>query len=140
MPKARPTQVITHRIEFQDKERELLEGLAYTNMVSKAVPAVMAGVGIGLAGYGLYYFFKEVYDITGDIISDVKDIGTSVVDAVNPTKPETSVIGAIINPSESPLAGGQEGGTFNKECDWWDVACQLENTLLYKMATNPLGS
>lgn len=139
MPKARPTQVITHRIEFQDKERELLEGLAYTNMVSKAVPAVMAGVGIGLAGYGLYYFFKEVYDITGDIIEDVKDIGGSVIDSLNPTKPETSVIGAIINPSESQFAGGQDED-YNSKCAWWDVACQLEQTLLYQMATNPGGT
>ena len=140
MPKAKPTQVITHRIEFQDKERELLEGVAYTNMVSKAVPAVLAGVGVGLAGYGLYYFFKEVYGITADIVEDAKELGGKVIDSLNPTKPETSVIGAIINPDESQFAGGQEGGTFKSKCDWWDVACNIEETLLYQMVTNPLGT
>ena len=27
MPKAKPTQVIVHRIELQEKEREMLEGI-----------------------------------------------------------------------------------------------------------------
>ena len=132
MPKAKATQVVTHRIEFQEKERELLEAYAYSSMVAKLVPSMLAAAGIGLAGYGLYYFFKEVYDIKGDI----EDAWRNVKDAVNPMKPETSIIGDMLSPEVSNPAFDKEQNPEikdfnpNKGCDWWDVACQMEGSML----------
>ncbi len=63
MPKAAPTQVIVHRIELQETERKLVEQYVVTNTISKAVPATIAAGAMGLAAYGLYFFFDAVYDI-----------------------------------------------------------------------------
>ena len=54
MPKAKPTQVIVHRIELQESEREMLElavaGNVATNAVS-AAGAVFTGIGSMLAPF-----------------------------------------------------------------------------------------
>ena len=48
MPKAKPTQVIVHRIELQSKEREMLEGLVLTKSINNILwPVVGAGSAIG---------------------------------------------------------------------------------------------
>ena len=65
MPKAKPTQVITHRIELQDKERELLEASLLGARVEGAAKAAVLGVasvGIGLAGYSAYCALKKMYN------------------------------------------------------------------------------
>jgi len=74
MPKSKPTQVITHRIELQEKERKMLEQVVMTNTISKGIPALIAAGGIGLAGFGLYMFLQEVYGF--------KDTAAKVWDAV----------------------------------------------------------
>ena len=63
MPKAKPTQVITHRLEFQEKERKLLEGYVWSKSFAMVAPALIAASGIGLAGYALYLFLEEVYGL-----------------------------------------------------------------------------
>ena len=54
MPKAKPTQVIVHRIELQESEREMLElavaGNVVTNTVS-AAGAIFTGIGSMLAPF-----------------------------------------------------------------------------------------
>ena len=65
MPKAKPSQVITHRIELQDKERELLEASLLGARVEGAAKAAALGVvsvGIGLAGYSAYWALKKMYN------------------------------------------------------------------------------
>ena len=54
--------MITHRIELQEKERDLLE--AYITLgglkdVAHSIIYFMAALGIGLAGYGAYWVCKE---------------------------------------------------------------------------------
>ena len=50
MPKAKPTQVIVHRIEFQETERELLEALVITKSANNIIAPILNNVApIGLA-------------------------------------------------------------------------------------------
>tara|TARA_B110000881_G_C18267138_1_gene360881 strand:- start:92 stop:364 length:273 start_codon:yes stop_codon:yes gene_type:complete len=57
MPKAKPTQVIVHRIEFQEKERDLLESYAISKTINNiAWPVVAAGTAIGS-----FYLAIEIY-------------------------------------------------------------------------------
>jgi len=54
MPKAKPDQVIVHRIELQEKERELLEPFVKTKEVEQyAKSAAMIGAA-GALGVGAY--------------------------------------------------------------------------------------
>ena len=54
MPKSKPTQVIVHRVELQEKERELAELLIATKSlenVSNSVKGIGIGVGMTVVGY-----------------------------------------------------------------------------------------
>ena len=58
MPKAKPTQVIVHRIELQEKERELIEALTATQTIKNLGYAVAAG-SVPLLGFMSYKAFKQ---------------------------------------------------------------------------------
>ena len=61
MPKSKPSQVVVHRIELQDKERELLENHMAVNGVAKvmtALPYGLAALGVGMAAYSAYWFLR----------------------------------------------------------------------------------
>ena len=63
MPKAKPTQVIVHRIELQEKERELIEAVTATQTI-KNLSYAAAAVGATAVGYLGYKTLHEHY--TGD--------------------------------------------------------------------------
>ena len=68
MPKAKPDQVIVHRIELQGKEREILEAYAGAQAVKAiALPAIGAGT-----LYVGYKAARAAYGWTEDIVDDVK--------------------------------------------------------------------
>jgi hypothetical protein len=73
VPKSKPTQVIVHRIELQEKERELIEPLlisqSYKNVV---IPTAILG-GVGAATYIGYKSAKKYFDWTDDLVQDMKD-------------------------------------------------------------------
>ena len=58
MPKAKPTQVIVHRIELQSKEREYVEALVVGKTV-KNIGVAAAGASVPLLGYLGYKAFKD---------------------------------------------------------------------------------
>ena len=58
MPKAKPTQVILHRIELSTKEREYLETLQATQSM-KNIGIASAGASVPLLGYLGYKVFKQ---------------------------------------------------------------------------------
>ena len=63
MPKAKPTQVIVHRIELQEKERELLEVYAATQTMKNLGYTAAAVGGVGVA----YLGWKTAHDfLTGE--------------------------------------------------------------------------
>jgi len=70
MPKSKPTQVIVHRVELQEKERELLEQYVVTNTLAKGVPMLLIGGGIAGLAYIAYYVAKELYEIFDEGITD----------------------------------------------------------------------
>ena len=59
MPKAKPTQVIVHRIELQQHERDMLEAYATTQALKNAGIAA-AAVGVTAVGYLGWKTFHEV--------------------------------------------------------------------------------
>jgi len=73
MPKAKPTQVIVHRIELQEKEREQLEAIVAGQTVKNVVVPVAIAGGVGAAGYLGYKTLKEMYGWTEDIIQEWVD-------------------------------------------------------------------
>ena len=52
MPKAKSDQVITHRIELQNTERELIETAILVNGASRSIVGIAQGVGAAVAGIG----------------------------------------------------------------------------------------
>ena len=104
MPKAKPTQVITHRIEAGQWERDnILRPVATVarnaKYVSTAAVTVVC-VGVGMAGYSAYWFLKKtsqwaheagnLWDMT---IGKTDDVVTNVSQgkpAINPSQPWNS--------------------------------------------------
>ena len=58
MPKSKPTQVIVHRSELQEKEREYVEALVVGKTV-KNVGIAAAGASVPFLGFLGYKAFKE---------------------------------------------------------------------------------
>ena len=73
MPKAKPTQVIVHRIELQSKERDALDALVAGQTVKNVVVPVAVVGGVGAAGYLGYKALKEAYDWGEDIVDNLLD-------------------------------------------------------------------
>ena len=62
MPRTKSDQVITHRIEFSPKEREMLEALVGGRMVNSLASTVKLGAeaaGLGIAAWIAYWTAKE---------------------------------------------------------------------------------
>ena len=57
MPKSKPTQVIVHRIELQEKEREALDALI-AGKTLKNVGVAAAGASVPFLGFLTYKAFK----------------------------------------------------------------------------------
>lgn len=72
MPRAKPTHVVIHRVELQEKEREMLEAYIGGTVVKNAVipGAVLAGV--GAASYIGYKTAKGLVGWTEDALDDLK--------------------------------------------------------------------
>ena len=72
MPRSKPTQVITHRIELGTKERQMLEQQQMAVLIQKV------GIGVGIASVGIggtYVAYKIGYGLVGwadDLFDDIK--------------------------------------------------------------------
>jgi len=92
MPKAKATQVITHRIELQEKERELIEELLksretknYASAVNSITLPVLAGVGIWTA----YLIADGIYDVVDKNGQKFARVGGSIPFVGNIVSPTT---------------------------------------------------
>ena len=74
MPKAKPDQVIVHRIELQGKERELLEVMAVAQATKNIVMPVAVVGGVGAASYIGYKSAKALAGWTEDLFDDLKEM------------------------------------------------------------------
>lgn len=66
MPRAPSNQYVTHRIELGVWERKELEKQLVPKQieaVARASGYVMAGAALGVAAYGLFWYFDSAYDI-----------------------------------------------------------------------------
>ncbi|MDA7464308.1 hypothetical protein N8996_05915 [Candidatus Poseidonia alphae] len=72
MPKAKPDQVIVHRIEFNNKEREMLESLVVGQTIKNVALPTAAVAIVGSASYLSYKALKSAFDWGNDIIDDIK--------------------------------------------------------------------
>lgn len=64
MPKSKPTQVIVHRIELQEKERELIEPFVKAKEVEQfAKSAAMVGttVALGATAYAVWWTLDSIH-------------------------------------------------------------------------------
>lgn len=90
MPRKKSDKIITHRIEFSPKERELIDTIIKTQKENQRLDAVtntLQAVGVGLSGGGLlvaglaaaawfgYSFKDEVSNKTKDFV----DAGTNII-------------------------------------------------------------
>jgi len=73
MPKAKPTQVIVHRIELQEKERDALDAYIAGSTVKNIVVPTAIVAGVGAAGYIGYKALKQAYDWGEDAIDQAQD-------------------------------------------------------------------
>jgi hypothetical protein len=115
MPKAKPTQVIVHRLELQQTERDTLEvalaGRFLTNAVS-AVGSVFTGVGHMLAPFG-----GVLTTIAGLWVAEKG--ATALIEAAEDTVEEGSKIADFLNPSKQQDAY-QYVCAFLDACSGWD--------------------
>jgi len=68
MPKAKPTQVIVHRIELQEKERDALETIVAGQTVKNVVVPAVQGAAVASASYLSYKALKAMYDWGDDAV------------------------------------------------------------------------
>ena len=64
--------MVVHRIELQEKEREMLEAWVGGSVVKNAVLPLSVAAGVGAAGYLGYKSLKAAYGWTEDIVEEVK--------------------------------------------------------------------
>ena len=102
MPKAKPTQVIVHRIELQEKERDMLETLVVTKSISNMLIPTAAIAGVGVAGYIGYKAANAFFDWGEDVVDGVKDLLNTEVGEAN-----VPIIEAILGKSEYTDSSGQ---------------------------------
>ena len=69
MPKSKPTQVIVHRIELQEKERDMVEAYVAGKTVKNLVEPAVAVAGV----YVAYKSAKALHDWGEDLVSDFND-------------------------------------------------------------------
>ena len=72
MPKAKPTQVIVHRIELQEKERDALEAVVGAKVAKDVGQTVAIGAGVGVGAYLAYKALKEAYNWGEDVVDEIK--------------------------------------------------------------------
>ena len=73
MPKSKPTQVIVHRIELQEKERDMLEAVVAGNTVKNVVIPVAVVAGVTTASYIGYKTARGIIGWTDDAIDQAKE-------------------------------------------------------------------
>jgi len=90
MPKAKPTQVIVHRIELQEKERDLLETAVSAKAVKNLTEPAIAAVG----AYVAYKSAKALYGWTEDLFDGVRERTREQINAIKEGKSEhTNIFG-----------------------------------------------
>jgi len=101
MPKAKPTQVILHRVELQEKERDMLEGLATAKTAETVVKGVVLPVAVGGTLYLGYKALKSSLNWGSDAIDEVKNsYGAIALKTMNASPSGLPVVGPFVKAGE----------------------------------------
>ena len=101
MPKAKPTQVIVHRIELQEKERDMLETIVVGKTVKNVVVPVAITAGVVSASYIGYKWAKATVDWGTDAIDEVKNsYGAIALKTMNASPTGIPVVGPFVKVGE----------------------------------------
>ena len=73
MPKSKPTQVIVHRIELQEKERDALEAIVAGQVTKNIVQPVVLSSAVVAGSYLGYKALKSAYQWGEDIVDKAQD-------------------------------------------------------------------
>ena len=109
MARAKPTHVIIHRIELQEKEREYMEQVVAGQTVKNIVVPVAVVGGVGAAGYLGYKALNAAYDWGDDVVDDLKREYTEHKEKVETA---AKVSGIYLERSPGPL------GNFYRVGKW----------------------
>ena len=75
MPKSKPDQVITHRLELNNKEREFLDRVTTGYAVKNAVIPIAVTSGVVAASYIGYKSAKAFFEWGADLVDGAIDTG-----------------------------------------------------------------
>ena len=109
MPKAKPTHVVVHRIELQEKEREYLEQVVAGQTVKNIVVPVAITAGVAGAGYLGYKALNAAYEWGDDIVDDLK---REYTDAVEKSQAVASTTGTVLDKTPGPISNLFRVGKF----------------------------
>ena len=114
MPKRKPDQVVTHRIEFNEKERDMLQAVTISKTVNNLLIPVAVTARVGAAAYISYKAFKEITGWGEDIVDELQELINTDVNFIEGAKP-VPAIEAVVgkkqymdtegNVYKNPLAG-----------------------------------
>jgi len=117
MPKRKPDQVITHRIEFNEKERDMLQAVTIGKTVNNLmIPVVVAG-GVGAAAYIGYKAFKEITGWGEDIIDEFNELLDTDVNFIDGARP-VPAIEAVVG---KKTYMDKEGNVYKNPFSGWPV-------------------
>jgi len=117
MPKAKPTQVIVHRIELQEKERDMLETYTVGKTVSNLLIPVAVTAGVGAAAYIGYKAFKEITGWGEDIIDEFQELLNTDVNFIEGARP-VPAIEAVVGKKQYM---DTEGNVYKNPFSGWPV-------------------
>ena len=101
MPKSKPTQVIVHRIELQEKEREMIEGFATAKTAETIVKGVALPVAVGGSLYLGYKALKASLNWGNDAIDEIKgSYGALALKTMQASPSGIPVVGPFIKVGE----------------------------------------
>ena len=131
MPKRKPDQVIVHRIELQEKERDMLDTLVIGQTAKNLVIPVAVTAGVGAVSYIAYKAAKAAYGWGEDIVDGVQDVLNTEVGKAN-----TPIIEAILGKKTYTDTSGQ---TFTNPFAGWPIAGPLFGAgINFGIAVNPV--
>jgi peroxiredoxin family protein len=94
MPKAKPTHVIVHRIELQEKERELLEPFVKAKEVeqfAKAGSMVVTAAALGATAYATWWTLETIHGWGEKAKDRMEEIADRITTPANEMEEEKGV-------------------------------------------------
>jgi len=117
MPKRKPDQVVTHRIEFNEKERDMLQALTISKTVNNLLIPVGIIGGVSAAGYIGYKYLKSLSDWGEDIFNELQEIINTDVNFIEGAKP-VPAIEAVVGKKQYT---DSEGNVYKNPFGGWPL-------------------